>query len=141
MKKADQDGNGIPDAGVFVTGHYTSFYSEDASGAYYWDLGDGRVYTSAGITSPADLDPATVVNCDYVNNYRADYGNDPYMNEGWITNNINCDDGTHYKYLIVSQTDPRYTGDPDLAVWGTWEYHVITESGSGNIANPHKVVG
>ena len=37
---------------------------------------------------------------------------------------------------VVSQSDPRYTGNPDQAVWGTWEYHVNTESGLGNLARP-----
>jgi hypothetical protein len=35
-------------------------------------------------------------------------------------------------YLIVSDEDPRYTGDPAKSVWGTWEYHVLAESGGGN---------
>ncbi len=131
----DKDGNDIPDAGVFVTGTYKASYGEDASGAYYWDLGDGRVFTSVGVTSVDDLDADTLVSCDYKNTYRADFGNDPFMDEGWIINNIQCDDGTAYHFLIVSQTDPRYTGDPDFATWGTWEYHVLSESGSGNIAN------
>ena len=43
----DQDNNGYPDAGVYVNGHYTSLYVEDANGDYYWDLGDGRIYTSS----------------------------------------------------------------------------------------------
>ena len=42
--KWDTDHNGYPDAGVFVTGHYTSVYAYDSTGNYYWDLGDGRVY-------------------------------------------------------------------------------------------------
>lgn len=32
--------------------------------------------------------------------------------------------------------DPRYQGDPDWAVWGTWEYHVLTESKLGNLVRP-----
>ncbi len=130
----DQDGNGFPDAGVYVNGHYTSTYAYDASGDWYWDLGDGRVQGTVG--SIAELDAGTLSRCDYVNNYRADFGNDAYMNEGWIQNHIRCsgyDGRAHYNYLIVSQTDPRYTGNPDWAVWGTWEYHVLTESGSGNL--------
>lgn len=130
----DQDGNGYPDAGVYVNGHYTSVYAYDAGGDWYWDLGDGRVLGSVGVIE--DLDVATLTRCDYVINYRADFGNDPFMNEGWIQNHINCsgfDDNGQYNYLIVSQADPRYTGNPDWAVWGTWEYHVLTESGSGNL--------
>jgi hypothetical protein len=131
----DKDSNGYPDAGVYVTGTYKSLYAEDASGAYYWDLGDGRVYTTKGVTSVEDLDQDTLVTCDYKNNYRADFGNDAFMDQGWIINNIRCSDGTTYHYLIVSSEDPRYTGDPELAVWGSWEYHVLSESGSGNMAN------
>lgn len=130
----DQDGNGIPDAGVKVNGHYTSVYAYDASGDWYWDLGDGRIQ---GTVSAIDaLDPATLTRCDYVINYRADFGNDPFMDEGWIQNHINCagfDDNGQYNYLIVSSTDPRYTGNPAWAVWGTWEYHVLTQSGDGNL--------
>ena len=65
------------------------------------------------------------------------------MNEGWITNNINChgyDDNGTYNYLIVSQNDPRYTGNPDWAVWGTWEYHILTLSGNGNLVMPEHYV-
>lgn len=134
--KYDKDGNGFPDAGVYVNGHYTSLYAYDATD-YYWDLGDGRVQGSVG--SVDDLDPATLTVCKYVNNYRADFGNDAFMNEGWIQNHITCsgvDPGT-YNYLIVSQTDPRYTGNPAWAVWGTWEYRVLTVSGFGNLVRPY----
>lgn len=130
----DKDGNGSPDAGVFVNGHYTSMYAYDDNGAWYWDLGDGRVQGT--VSSVDELDQETLTVCNYVNNYRADFGNDPFMNEGWIQNHIKCrgfDDNGTYNYLIVSQTDPRYRGNPDWAVWDTWEYHVLTESGSGNL--------
>lgn len=130
----DRDSNGFPDAGVYVNGHYTSVYAYDASGDWYWDLGDGRIYGTVG--SLGALNQATLSRCDYVVNYRADFGNDPYMNEGWIQNHINCggyDGHAQYNYLIVSRTDPRYTGNPDWAEWGTWEYHVLTQSGSGNL--------
>ncbi len=124
-----------------VVGHYTSIYAYDAVD-WYWDLGDGRVYGTVG--SLSDLDPATLTSCTYEVNYRGDFGNDPYMDNGWIMNQINCsgyDDNGHYSYLIVHQTDPRYDGDPDLAIWGTWEYHVLGESGKGNLARPDHPVG
>jgi hypothetical protein len=139
--RSDQDNNGIPDAGVYVNGHYTSLYAYDANGDWYWDLGDGRVQGSVG--SVDELDAETLTVCDYIVNYRADFGNDPFMNEGWIQNLINChgyDDNGQYNYLIVSQTDPRYTGDPEWAIWGTWEYHVLTESGQGNLTGPQSHV-
>lgn len=131
----DADHNGYPDAGVRVNGHYTALYAYDANGDWYWDLGDGRVQGTVGAVD--DLAAETLSSCRYVNNYRADFGNDPYMNSGWIQNHIVCDgyDGhATYNYLIVHASDPRYTGNPDWAVWGTWEYHVLTESGSGNLA-------
>lgn len=140
--RVDADENGYPDAGVEVTGHYTSLYAEDASGDYYWDLGDGRVYTS-GVSSVDELDPETVTVCNYVNNYRAAFENDPYMDTGWIMNNIRCrgaEPGV-YKYLIVNESDPRYRGNPEYAIWGNWEYHVLTESGAGNLVGPRNHVG
>jgi len=135
--KIDGDNNGYPDAGIYVNGHYTSLYAYDANGDYYWDLGDGLVYKT--VPSVEDLDQDTLTSCDYVINYRADFGNDPFMNEGWIQNHIKCngyDDNNHYNYLIVSQTDPRYTGNPDWAIWNTWEYHVLTQSHEGNLVRP-----
>lgn len=131
----DADGNGFPDAGVYVNGHYRSLYAYDANGDWYWDLGDGRVQGT--VPSMDALDATTLSRCDYVNNYRADFGNDAFMNEGWIQNHIRCsgyDGAQEYNYLIVSQSDPRYRGDPDNAIWGTWEYHALTVSGEGNLA-------
>ncbi len=139
--KIDADNNTYPDAGIYVNGHYTSVYAYDNNGDYYWDLGDGRVQGTVG--SIADLDQTTLTQCDYVINYRADFGNDPFMNEGWIQNLIDCkgfDDDNHYNYLIVSQTDPRYTGNPEWAIWGTWEFHVLTESHTGNLTGPQNHV-
>lgn len=138
----DTDANGYPDAGVSVTGVYTSVYAYDATD-WYWDLGDGRVLGS--VTSVDALDDATITVCDYRVQYRGTFENNPFMDSGWIKNNINCrgqDAGT-FNYLIVHQTDPRYTGNPDWAVWGTWEYQVLTESGNGNLvhAQPENAVG
>ncbi|HMB90937.1 MAG TPA: hypothetical protein VKP65_08830 [Rhodothermales bacterium] len=131
--KYDQDNNGSPDAGIYVNGHYTSLYAYDMAGDWYWDLGDGRIQGTVG--SVEDLDETTLTTCDYVNNYRADFGNDPFMDAGWIQNHINCqgyDDNGQYNYLMVHESDPRYTGNPDWEIWGTWEYHVLTISGEGN---------
>ena len=129
----DQDGNGFPDAGIEVNGHYTSLYAYDSSGDWYWDLGDGRIFGSVG--SVDDLGDEREV-CKYVNNYRADFGNDPFMNSGWIQNHITCtgfEGNAHFNYLIVHKSDPRYTGNPEWAEWGEWEYIVLTETGSGNV--------
>jgi hypothetical protein len=125
---------GYAPAGVWVNGHYTALYAYDVSGAYYWDLGDGRVQSSANVSSVADLDQSTLTTCDYVINYRADFGGNPYMDQGSIHNNIKCsgaEKGT-YNSVIVSNQDPRYTGNPDYAIWGNWEYIVDTASGLGN---------
>jgi hypothetical protein len=135
----DKDGNGIPDAGVMVNGHYTSVYAYDANDDWYWDLGDGRVQGT--VVSIDLLDDATLTQCDYVVNYWADFGNDEFMDSGWIMNHINCrgyDDNGQYNSLIVHESDPRYTGNPDLAIWETWEYHTDVWSGMGNVANPMK---
>jgi len=142
--RIDADENGYPDVGVVVTGHYYSVYAEDGNGSYYWDLGDGRVYSSPGIESIADLEQATLTTCDYIVNYRGTFENDPYMDTGWIMNNIRChgyEGNTHYKYLIVNESDPRYRGNPEYAVWGNWEYHVLAESGVGNLVRPMTNVG
>jgi|GEM_PF-1262346 len=133
----DADQNGIPDAGVYVNGHYTSIYAYDNSGDWYWDLGDGRVNGTVGTL--AELDTATLTRCDYEINYRADFGNTPFMDAGWIQNLINCagfDDNGHYNYMIVHESDPRYRGNPEWSIWGTWEYHVLTESKHGNLVRP-----
>ena len=125
-----------------VVGHYTSLYAYDANGDWYWDLGDGRVYGS--VETVDALDQTTLTTCDYVVNYRGDFGDDPFMDDGWIQNHINCsgyDDNNQYNYLIVHESDPRYEGNPDWAIWGTWEYHVLTISGFGNLARPEVPVG
>ena len=132
-RKADANNNGYPDVGVVVNGHYTSLYAYDANGDYYWDLGDGRVQGT--VADPSLLDQSTLTTCDYVINYRATFEDNPFMDSGWIQNHIVCsgvERGT-YNYLIVHETDPRYTGNPDWAIWGNWEYHVLTESGNGNL--------
>lgn len=135
--KYDSDNNGYPDVGVSVNGHYTSVYAYDNLGDWYWDLGDGRV--NGTVASIADLDQTTLTQCDYVINYRGGFNNNSFMDFGWIQNHINChgfDDNGQYNYLIVHETDKRYRGNPDWSIWGTWEYHVLTESGSGNLVRP-----
>lgn len=136
-RKSDSDSNGYPDAGVLVNGHYTSVYAYDTNGNYYWDLGDGRIYTT--VPSIDSLDQETRTVCDYNITYRADFGNNPYMDAGWIRQNITCqgfdypeNPGVFY-YMIVHKTDPRYTGNPEWSLWGDWEYFVLVESGSGNL--------
>jgi len=135
-ERIDADENGYPDAGVTVEGHYTSVYAYDA-GDYYWDLGDGRVQGTVG--SIDELDPATLTICNYVVNYRGKFENDPFLDSGVIFNHIKCrgyDDNGVYQYQIVHESDPRYRGNPEWSEWGSWEYHVLTESGSGNLVRP-----
>lgn len=138
----DEDGNGIPDEGVTVVGKYTSLYAYDAGGNWYWDLGDGREQGNA--SSVDELDQETLTTCDYQVEYRGNFEDDPFMDSGWIINNINCrgyDDNNKYNYLIVHESDPRYDGNPDNAIWGTWEYQALTVSGQGNLARPETPVG
>jgi hypothetical protein len=134
--RADADGNGYPDSGRIVTGVYESLYAEDAQGDWWWDLGDGRVMGT--VPSLEALDAATTTRCDYQISYRGDFGNTPLLDSGWMNNAIRCHGYTRSTshYLIVHRTDPRYTGNPEWAVWGDWEYRVLTESGSGNLVRP-----
>ena len=137
----DADGNGYPDEGVTVTGTYKSIYAYDANGDYYWDLGDGRVRGTVG--SVDDLDDATLTACYYKVQYRGNFENDPFLDSGWIKNEIKCkgvDDG-NYNYTIVHETDPRYTGNPDWAIWGSWEYHGYVVGGVGNLVRPENRAG
>ncbi|WP_210424053.1 hypothetical protein [Halorussus ruber] len=133
----DEDDNGIPDEGEVVTGTYKSLYAYDANGDWYWDLGDGRVQGT--VDSVNALDQSTLTTCDYKVQYRGKFENDPFLDSGWVKNNINCkgyDDDGNYNYIIVHETDPRYTGTRP-SIWGDWEYHVDVESGVGNkLAGP-----
>lgn len=138
--RGDADNNGIPDVGVVVTGKYESVYAYDSNGDYYWDLGDGRVYQTV---AREDLDPGTLTECIYQIQYRGTFENDPFQDTGWIANHINCrglEKGT-FNYQIVNESDPRYTGNPEWAIWGNWEYHVLTESGTGNLVRPYTATG
>ena len=132
-RSIDADGNGYPDAGVLVVGHYTALLAYDQAGDWYWDLGDGRIYGT--VADPSLLDAATLTTCDYVNNFRGTFNNSPFMDSGWIQNHVRCTglDRGAFNYVIVHKTDPRYTGNPERSVWGDWEYHVLTEWGAGNL--------
>jgi hypothetical protein len=140
--RVDANENGYPDVGVVVNGHYTSLYAEDASGDYYWDLGDGRVYTK-GVSSVEELDQETLTVCHYEVSYRGTFEDTPYLDSGWIMNEVRCEgyEPGVYQYQIVSQSDPRYSGNPEWSVWGNWEYHVLTESGTGNLVRPYGHIG
>ena len=56
--------------------------------------------------------------------YRGDFEGTPHLANGWIINHItNIDTGQKWFYLIVHESDPRYTGE-GTEVWGDWEYHL-----------------
>ncbi len=138
----DSDDNGYPDEGVTVTGAYDSLYAYDANEDWYWDLGDGRIWGT--VDSVEELEESTLTTCDYQVQYRGNFENDPFLDSGWINNEVNCqgyDDNGTYSSTIVHETDPRYRGDDDLSIWGNWEYHTNTESGVGNLARPETPVG
>jgi hypothetical protein len=66
------------------------------------------------------------------------------MDSGSIMNNIRChgyDDNGVDHYEIVHESDPRYRGNPEWPIWGTWEYHELTESGTTNLVRPIGHVG
>lgn len=137
----DIDNNGYPDSGVTTNGKYVSIYAYDQIN-WYWDLGDGRVLGT--VPSINDLSQAFLTVCTYQVQYRGMFNNDSFLDSGWIINNINCSgslDNGQYNYLIVHQSDPRYNGNPDWSIWGTWEYQVLTESGVGNLIRPMTPAG
>ena len=136
-ERYDLDNNGYPDEGISVNGHYTSIYAYDLLGDWYWDLGDGRILGTVDAVDELEQDTLTV--CDYIVNYRGKFENDPFLNSGWIHNNINCrgyDDNNQYFYQIVHKTDLRYRNNPEWSVWGEWEYHTLTISRQGNLVRP-----
>jgi len=135
--KWDADGNSYPDEGIIVNGHYRCLYAYDAYGKWYLEKGDGR--TKGNVDSIEDLDQETLTACRNSVNYRGEFGNDRYMDSGWAHQHVNCKgygERSSSNYIIVHETDPRYEGYPDWAVWnslGNWEYAVYTTSGQGNL--------
>lgn len=118
----DGDGNGYPDAGQLVRGGSTANYSYDALGNWYYDLGDGR--TEGNVRSVDALNPATLTTCENIISYRGDFNNDPQLDSGWIRNRFQCDgydDAYRANILIVHESDRRYRGDRERAIWETWE--------------------
>jgi hypothetical protein len=136
------------DAGVFVNGHYTELFAFYGDDNWYLDYGDDRPGNPDGnVGSVEELDEETRTVCDYVVNYRADFGNDYFMNSGWVQNHIKCsgyfvkngDTPRHENWTIVHKTDPRYEGNPDESKFeGDWEYHTHTISKEGSVLIPYK---
>jgi hypothetical protein len=89
---------------------------------------EGRNGTVTGVYTTTDGESDVLVQ------YRGDFGDDPYLNDGWVKNVYHNADGTTETYLIVHKTDPRFTGN-NLIWGGEWEIVVNTVSGEGNIAN------
>lgn len=56
--------------------------------------------------------------------YRGDFEGTPSLENGWIKNIFTrLSDGAKWHYIIVHETDSRYTGN-GTSVWGSWEYHL-----------------
>lgn len=124
-----------------VNGKYKSLYAYDGNGDWYWDLGDGRIQGS--VSDVSELEQSTLTECNYEVIYRGDFNGDPFLDSGWIRNNINCqgyDNNGNYNYVIVHKTDHRYSEDLMPAFGGDWGYFVYAIGGTGNIANPQHPV-
>lgn len=120
-----------------VNGKYTAVYAFDDKGGTYFNLGDGREQGNAD--SIAELDQETLSVCDYQVVYRGDFGDDPFLDDGWIHNNITCDgyafDGAQvYNSTYVHETDPRYSEDLEPTFGGTWGIFRDVVGGEGNLA-------
>lgn len=107
-----------------VNGHYTAVYAYDANGDYYLDYGDDRPGNPAGTVDSIDeLDQSTLTVCDYVINYRGDFGDDPYLDNGTVFNHIRCHG---YEGNTVYNHRTEYPGE---------ERQFNTVSGEGNTVN------
>jgi|GEM_PF-3460861 len=120
--------------GPKVTGMYKAVFAYDADGGWYgWNLSD-RHLESGTVASIAALDQATLTTCYYEVQYAGSFGDDPYLDYGWIANHVVCAgyEPDNRNVLFVSESDPRYTGDGP-SIWGSWEYHVDAQRGKGNV--------
>lgn len=131
----DEDGNGFADEGAVVTGRYRAIYAYDRDGNTYTYNLSNRGLEGGSVGSLDALDAETRTVCYYSVQYRGTFDNDPYQDSGWIKNVITCkgEDRGSYSYLFVHESDPRYTGEKPKAFGEEWEYHVLTESGNGNV--------
>ena len=141
-KFLDGNDNGLPDVGVIVSGRYTSFMAFDDLGNFYWDFGDGTIYTFPTGLDIDDLDEATLSICDNPIIYSGEFNDDDVLDNGWFIEKERC-----YGYdfaeprisvhLMVHESDPRYSGDDPNLIFcvasGCWEYQVASVSGSGSI--------
>lgn len=128
----DEDDNGFPDEDVEVTGMYKALVAYDANGNQYQRNPSGRGLEYGSLD---DLDPETTTKCYYKVQYRGTFGNDPYMDTGWVKNEVVCKgyEPDNRTILWVHESDPRYTGDGKPAFGGDWEVHVDSQRGLGNV--------
>ena len=119
-------GSALADDGTVVPGQHR--YDADSNG--YTDAGQvvtGRYTQASG-------------GCTYQVSYRGDFGNDEYLDSGWIINNIRCGKDV-YHVLVVTADDPRWSADGQDIGWGAgWLAVSFTQSGAGQLLNPHKHV-
>lgn len=132
---AQQRGNsGNNGNGDRETGMYKATYAYDENGDWYQYNGSNRGLERGTVDSIDALDQSTLTTCEYKIQYQGSFGDDPYLDMGWIRNNIVCKGETpeNQNVLYVSEEDPRYTGEGE-PIWGTWEYFVDAQRGQGNV--------
>lgn len=123
------NGNGSKETGV-----YKATYAYDQAGDWYQYNGSNRGLEIGTVDSIDELDQDTLTTCYYKVQYQGDFGDDPYLDMGWIRNNIVCKgyEPDNQNVLYVSEEDHRYTGNRP-SIWGTWEYFVDAQRGAGNV--------
>jgi hypothetical protein len=132
---AQQRGNsGNNGNGGRVTGMYKATYAYDENGDHYWYNRSNRGLEQGTVDSIDELDQETLTTCEYKVQYQGSFGDDPYLDMGWIRNNIVCtgENPDNQNVLYVSEEDHRYTGE-GKPIWGTWEYFVDAQRGEGNV--------
>lgn len=125
------DSNGQSDQ---VTGMYKATYAYDQNGDWYGDNLSDRGRQTGTVARIDDLDQSTLTTCHYKVQYQGSFGDDPYLDMGWIRNNIVCKgyEPDNQNVLYVSEEDHRYTGDGE-PIWNSWEYFVDARRGEGNV--------
>jgi hypothetical protein len=116
------------------TGMYKATYAYDANGNWYGYNLSNLGEESGTVGSIDELEQETLTTCYYKVQYQGDFGDDPYLDMGWIRNNIVCTgyEPDNQNVLYVSQEDHRYTGE-GTPIWNTWEYFVDAQRGDGNV--------
>lgn len=116
------------------TGMYKSTYAYDDEGDWYGYNMSNQELVFGTVASIDELDQETLTTCYYKVQYQGSFGDDPYLDMGWIRNNVVCKgyEPDNRNVLFVSQEDERYTGEGE-PIWGTWEYFVDARRGEGNV--------